>query len=436
MGKYTITFFLDKIILFLVFFFPVIIVLRSAAINIATTVASFIVLFYIFKKSRFEFLKNKLVIYIIIFFSFVFINSIINFFSIDLLLKSLGNFRYLFLSIAVLIVLERISEQQKNFFIYFNIFVIFLIALDILYQFIFYKDIFGFMPSMCNDSLPINCTRFSGVFGDELIAGSYLSQIGFLILILFFNLKLNKSPYSFITKSFLSIFLLIIIILTGDRNPLLVVIISLFFIYFFKKKLIKFLIFLVFLLTFIFFSAQKIESINQRFIKLFNNWGSADTEFSIKNFEEKLINSPWSFHYKAAIELFLEKPIFGHGPKSFRIKCANTNIDKLTKDKSVNYRDYTACSTHPHNYLLEFLSEYGIFGGVFFAGFIFIVFTNIHKSCRNDKGKNVSAFIGIGSLILAIILPLKPSGSFFTTFNASMLFYVFGFFLYYLKKVK
>ena len=64
MGKYTITFFLDKIILFLVFFFPVIIVLRSAAINIATTVASFIVLFYIFKKSRFEFLKNKLVIYI------------------------------------------------------------------------------------------------------------------------------------------------------------------------------------------------------------------------------------------------------------------------------------------------------------------------------------------------------------------------------------
>jgi hypothetical protein len=37
---------------------------------------------------------------------------------------------------------------------------------------------------------------------------------------------------------------------------------------------------------------------------------------------------------------------------------------------------------------------------------------------------------------LAIILPLKPSGSFFSTFNATMLFYILGFFLHYLKKVE
>jgi hypothetical protein len=37
---------------------------------------------------------------------------------------------------------------------------------------------------------------------------------------------------------------------------------------------------------------------------------------------------------------------------------------------------------------------------------------------------------------LAIMFPLKPSGSFLTTFNASILFYIFGFFLYYTTKVK
>ena len=436
MNRYTATFFLDKILLFLVFLFPLIITLRSAAINITTTAVSIIILFYLSRKTQIEFFKNKLVIYIIFFFLFILINSIIHFTSVNLLLKSLGNFRYLFLSMAVFIVLEEMSEKQKKFFIYFNLIIIFLISIDILYQFIFYKNIFGFMPGMCNDILPNHCLRFSGVFGDELIAGSYLSQIGFLILILFLNLELNKNYFNFLIKSFLSIFLLIIILLTGERTALLIVLISIFFIFFFKKKLIKFFFFFIFLSTLIFFSAQKIESINKRFIMLFENWGSQSTVVSIENIKNKLIESPWSFHYIAAIELFLEKPIFGHGPKSFRIKCQNTNIDKITLDKNIHYRDYRACSTHPHNYLLEFLSEHGILGGTFFVGFIFIVFTNIYKKFTNNKDRNVLIFIGIGSLVLAIIFPLKPSGSFFTTFNASMLFYIFGFFLYYLKKVK
>jgi O-antigen ligase len=426
------TFFIDKILLFLVFFFPLIIVFRSAAINIVTIAVCIIMFFYILKK-KVNFFKDKLVIYIFFFILFIFINSIIHFTSFDLILKSLGNFRYLLLSMAVVIVLKKISDQQKKQFIYINIIMIFLIALDILYQFIFYKDIFGFVPGMCTEILPIKCSRFSGVFGEELIAGSYLSQIGFLILILFLNLDLNKSYFISSIKLFLFLFSLLIIILTGERTALLIIVISLFFILFFKKKTITFFFVLVFLLTFIFFSAQKIESINVRFVKLFDGWGSTSKQATIIN---KIIESPWSFHYQAAIELFLEKPILGYGSNSFRIKCENTIIDKKTREQIHYYRHYRACSTHPHNYLLEFLSENGIVGGLFFVGLFFIVFSSIYKKCKNIKNENVFIVIGIGSLILAIIFPFKPSGSFFSTFNASMLFYIFGFFLYYLKKVK
>ena len=433
MNKQITTFFSDKIVLFFVFFFPLIIVLRSAAINIAVTAVSIIMLFYIFKRNQINFLKNKLVIYIIIFFSFIFINSIIHFTSFDLLLKSLGNFRYLLLSMAVFFVFEKISEKQKIFFIYFNIIIISLIAVDILYQFIFYKDIFGFVPGMCNNFLPIKCIRFSGAFGNELIAGSYLSQIGFLILVLFLNLDSKKIYFNLLIKFFLCLFLFIVILLTGERAALLIVMLSIFFIFFFKKKIINFFFILIFLLSLIFFSAQKIESINARFIKLFDGWGSTSKDTSIVN---KIIESPWSFHYQAAIELFLDKPVLGHGPKSFRIMCENTHIDKKTREQRDYYRDYRACSTHPHNYLLEFLSEHGVVGGVFFIGLIFIVFTSIYKKSTNHKDKNLSILIGIGSLILAIIFPFKPSGSFLSTFNASMLFYIFGFFLHYLKKVK
>ena len=287
---------------------------------------------------------------------------------------------------------------------------------------------------MCSSILPIKCTRFSGVFGDELIAGSYLSQIGFLILLLFLkHLNLNKNYFNFLIKFFLFLFSISIIILTGERTALLIIVISLFFSYFFKKKIINFLFFFLSLLILIFFSAQKIESINSRFIKLFDGWGSTSKQATIIN---KITESPWSFHYQAAIELFLEKPILGQGPRSFRIKCENTNIEKKTREQRDYYRDYRACSSHPHNYLLEFLSENGIIGGVFFIGLFIFIFISVYKKNIKNKNENVFIFIGIGSLILAIIFPIKPSGSFFSTFNASMLFYIFGFFLYYLKKIK
>jgi O-antigen ligase len=433
MNKQVATFFLDRILLLLVFFFPLIIVFRSAAINITTALVSIVMLFNIFKKTQIEIFENKLLVYIIIFFSFIFINSIIHFSTFDLLLKSLGNFRYLFLSLAVFLVLEKMSDRQQKFFIYFNIIIISLIAFDILYQFIFYKDIFGFLPGSCSDILPIKCVRFSGIFGNELIAGSYLSQIGSLILILFLkNLEFNKNFFYVVIKFFLFLFSILTILLTGERAPLLIILIFFFFINFFKKRIINFFFIFLFTLTLTFFSAQKIESINSRFIKLFDSWGSTSQQATIIN---KITESPWSLHFQAAIELFQEKPILGHGPRSFRIKCENTNIDKKTREQRDYYRDYRGCSTHPHNYLLEFLSENGIIGGAFFIGLFLFVFVSIYKKNKSHDSENTFIFIGIGSLILAIIFPFKPSGSFFSTFNASMLFYVFGFFLYYLKKV-
>ena len=333
-----------------------------------------------------------------------------------------------------MLVFEKMSDKQQKFFIYFNIIIISLIAFDILYQFIFYKDIFGFLPGMCGDIFYRKCERFSGIFRDELIAGSYLSQIGFLILMLLLkNLELYKNFFYILIKFFLFLFLISIILLTGERSALLIVVISFFFIYFFQKKIINFFFLFFFLLILTFFSAQRIDSINSRFIKLFDGWGATSQNATIKN---KITESPWSFHYQAAIELFLQKPILGHGPKSFRIKCENTNIDRKTLEQKIYYRDYRACSTHPHNYLLEFLSENGVVGGLFFIGLFFAVFNNIYKKYKNNKNENLFTFIGIGSLILAIIFPFKPSGSFFSTFNASMLFYIFGFFLYYLKKTE
>lgn len=429
--KKFLNFFSEKVLFILVISFPIIIPLGSLAINVTTALLGIITFFYVLKNLKTIIFKNKILMYIFIFFLFIFLNALVQFINFSILFKSLANFRYLFLSLAVFLVLERISHNQKIFFYSLSIIVIFIISLDIFYQFIFYKNILGFSPGMCTSDLQIKCLRFSGAFNDELIAGSYLSQIGLLTLILFINT--NIVSRHFFIKSFLLLFFLIIILLTGERSPLLIIIFFTFFFFFFKKKIISFFILLIILICLIFIVSQKVQPINDRFINSFKSWGwgaTLDKGVILK----KITQNPWSLHYYAAIELFLEKPLIGHGPKSFRINCEKTKIDKDTREQIHYYRDYRACSTHPHNYLLEFLSENGMIGGLFFIGLFFLVFSSIYKKCKNNV--NIPIVISIGSLILAIIFPFRPSGSFFSTFNASIFFYIFGFFLHYLGKCK
>ena len=92
------------------------------------------------------------------------------------------------------------------------------------------------------------------------------------------------------------------------------------------------------------------------------------------------------------------------------------------------FRGYRACSSHPHSYVMEFLSENGIVGLLFFLIFYLIILNKILNLNVSLKNQNSYIVIGIGSLLLAILFPLKPSGSFFTTFNTSLLFYLLGFF--------
>ena len=178
----------------------------------------------------------------------------------------------------------------------------------------------------------------------------------------------------------------------------------------------------------IFFAGMFSKSIEERFlipIKSLSNINKA-------NLYQKFTNNPWGYHYLASMELFFEKPIFGHGPKSYRIVCKKTKIEKRLNDKKIPYK---ACATHPHNYLLEFLSENGIVGGTFYIGFIFTIIYQILVIRKINTPENFKV-VAIGSLILAVLFPFKPSGSFFSTFNSVILFYIYGFYLYYLKKVQ
>ena len=126
-------------------------------------------------------------------------------------------------------------------------------------------------------------------------------------------------------------------------------------------------------------------------------------------------NSQYGAHYNAAYKIFLEHPYFGVGIKNFR------NESGKGKYKNDEYK-WTGkrTTTHPHQIHFEFLSETGLFGYVTF--FIFIL-TSLFLSIKNYfRYKNFYQLITI-LYILASLIPLLPSGSFFSTYS-SILFWI------------
>lgn len=421
----------NKILLCIIFLFPLILILRSATINIILVFVSIFFLVFYTKKINIDFLKNRFLIFLVAFFFYLFFNAIIHNQDFILIIKSFGNYRYLILSIIVYFILCNISDKSKKFFIYFNCFLIIFVGFDIFYQFFFQKDIFGFVPGMC-DSFGKNCQRFSGVFGDEYIGGGYLSQIGLLFFFLLFNQNKKKNYFILVKEIFFMVLLFLTIIITGERNALLIFLLSIFFYNILQKKFFNLILIFFTLFFLIFILSQKLEFIKNRFISPLNSLSVLSFHNEKTSAVEKITDSPWARHYKAAFELFLESPLIGHGVKSFRILCEETGTNK--RYIKIN-ESYTACSNHPHNYLMEFLAEYGLVGAVFFLSLFLIIALKLF-SIKNKSTKEAKIFLSLGCLLLAIMFPLKPSGSFLTTFNASILFYILGFFFYYSTKVK
>lgn len=127
--------------------------------------------------------------------------------------------------------------------------------------------------------------------------------------------------------------------------------------------------------------------------------------------------------FLAAIDTWKFNKIFGGGIKSFREDCW-----KLEKQPDINLSDKLLpgkknrlCSNHPHNYYFEILTETGIVGLsiIFIIAFLFIVF--IFKNFKLIKQTSIENFILLSAIISLIleILPLKSSGSLFSSNNAT-----------------
>jgi len=397
----------------LFYFFPIIFILGSLILNLY--LISFLclgIIYLLIEKIKIKF--NLINVSLFFFFLTIILSSFANIEIIGLenFIKSIFILRFflLFILIETLILNKKI--EIKNFFCVCFFTTLFL-SIDLSLQFFYGKNILGFEPWE---------GRITGFFGSEAIAGAYIQKMFIFLLIFFF---LSTSNFN---KKYLSIFLfsLLIIIFGGfianNRMSFLILIFTLVFVIFFYKTLRKklFLCFLLLIPLLIFFF-NKSSQINKHYddyknkiIATFNLSNKIQVEYSAdvnKNISAGELPSHLKI-YLTSFESFKESKLLGNGLKSFRFKCA-----KFLKNKNF------LCSTHPHNFHLEILHDGGLLSFFFISVFVVTLIINVTKIIfsRNIlyKEKVILSLITLNFLIE--IFPLKSTGSFFTTWNGTIL---------------
>ena len=401
----------------LIFLLPVLITLGIAVAEISLFFFTFYGIYNVIKKKRFYLFKNKEIIFLFIFSIYIAINSIFNNVNVDKY-SSIFFFRHVLLVISIIYIFEECYKNHQRVIKYLYIFFIILFA-DSLIQFFLGENILGYKT--------IN-NRVSSFFGDDLILGSFLISF-FPIILIFFS---SKEEIFF--KDIFFGFYFFTIFLSGERRAFIMLLFSIIFIIFFSKEIRK----LIFRSLIIFISLVLINSLilkgtfdplNRIFIKTYNETIKYNETLKTNNDQalenkKKLIifSTEHTEHYRLAIYLIKQKPIFGYGPKGFRDYCKGVNYDSK----------FGMCTTHPHHLLLQIIVELGIVGLIFYILAGFYVIKNLFYVVKFDNKYNIPIIL-MTLVLINIFIPLVPSGNFFNNGNLMLCFYSIGLYLYYHK---
>ena len=326
--------------------------------------------------------------------------------------------------------------KKKNNILYVLFFIIILVLFDAFFQFLYGENLLGF---------EISKNRISGIFGTELILGSYLLKvlpvITWLLFYKNFDIKKNeKNLIIFFSFYFFCIFL------TGERTSFglsILFIISIIFLIHSLKKIFLYSLLNLFILVSVifFFNVGKTDPTNRIFIKTFNQFTNQyfikdnPDKLSIKDINNKkeiikdnilIFSEDHTGHYKLAFEIFKRNPIFGAGPKGFRHYCRKVNYDPQVG----------ICSTHPHNFLVQITTETGLIGLFFYCYIIFfLIFKLINCAKIKTLINNRLSLIIISIGLLINLFPFLPSGNFFNNWISIINYYFLGIYFYSYNKV-
>ena len=314
---------LNNISIFLLLIFPASLVIGPFVAEIVMNLISIFFLIRIYKLRKFDFLKEKFLIFFILFYFYIFITILFSSYIDKIIFKHIFYFRHIIFVFAIVDLLKINKNLILRFYKFLSI-TILVVCLDGIFQFVFDYNILGFSK--------IRPDRLTGFFNDKMILGSYMARLLPLLLGLFiYNFKILDKRNILLGLSIL-IICFVTIILSGERTAFLtslIYVIGTFLLLNFEKKIKIFSVFCILIIvTFaISFSPTLLDrhfkqTINQVNFKF-------DTEDFFSNFRS------YSDIYKTAYNGFLDKKIIGQGARSFRYFCLEKDLESISNNKVV-----------------------------------------------------------------------------------------------------
>jgi O-antigen ligase len=354
--------------------------------DLIVSLSALIFLVYVIRKKVFYYFNNRPLIIFFIFCIYCILVSI--FVAKNKMLSFESSLFYFRIGVFACLIWYLIDKNKKilSYFYYILVVCFSALILDSYIQFFTGINIIG---------LPKTGVRLSSFFGDELILGSYLSRLFPLLFALYLLKEKNQTELYFM--SILFILLAGLIYISGERAAFFLFILSYVFIMIFLEKFTKLKIILsVFSLILIIVLTFSFKDVKDRMIS------------SPANTIKKSIFTPeHDSLIRTAYNMFLDKPIFGHGPKMFRVIC---------KDEKYA-TGVTPCMTHPHNFYVQLLAETGIIGFSFlfsaFAYVLYCAYRQLKSMVLRQKRYLTDYQVCLLAGILITVWPLTTNGNFF-----------------------
>jgi O-antigen ligase len=357
-------------------------------------------IFYSVKNKNFKWVYN---IYFKILFFFYIILILNCFLSQDFYLSFSRAFGFIRFPLFIIAIKEFfiVDKKSLNKILIIWSCCIFVVILDTYIQYFFGKNILGYKSWYTG-----NTYRLSSFLGKEYKIAGYL--VPFVAIIIGYLLDTRKNAW---IALFFILFSLNVIFFTGERSNLYIFYIFIFFfvIFSFLKIKIKILFFVLILINNLLLINFKSNEAQRAFEV------TKEIIVSEKNKNNYFLDTHYASHYLTAYKIFLDYPLFGSGIKTFRKLCSEEKYShKLLFNES-------RCSTHPHNFVLEFLSETGLIGFFFIVFFIFFTFFKTFKVARNYKSYTL---LSASIIFILMNFPFLPRGSFFNNWTADIFWIV------------
>ena len=413
--------FITKINYLLIAILPIALLTGNLIVNSTVILICIFYLIDLFQKRMNYFLKDINFYFLLTIHFYIILNSIFISQTEESFVKALSFIRFTILAYAISFYFNFFKKEFIK--IWFILFLI--VSFDIVFEYIFGNNILGFKSNYAG--------RIASFTGDELQIGGY--YFGFIFLSLSFLSNDKKSWFIFFSIAFFLIALII-----GERSNFLKIFFMFLFFFIFFAKIDFLKKFLLISLMFIvsvyvinkntvlqskykyhifqtnfskYFEKVKINYLpgdkRARYIIFYTDKFKSETKLKDVVKENKHLS-----HYYAAILIFKENYIFGSGFKTFRTESF---------DKKYIEKDLHGAGNHPHQLHFEILSELGIVGyTLILLNLLYILFRK-YKENKNFLEKSSMLFI------IASLVPLLPSGSFFTTFVATVFFINYSFLL-------